>query len=151
MLGGLGKRCWLSGRSLLFEAALDGRGALRLAMTGWGEVAAEVFRHCEALAEAIQVGSLVMLGGLGKRCWLSRRSLLFEAALDGRGALRLAMTGWGGVVGVFRHCEGWAEAIQGGLLVMLGGLGKRCWLSGCSLLFEAALDGRGALRLAMTI
>ncbi|PTR02787.1 hypothetical protein C8R30_10545 [Nitrosomonas nitrosa] len=92
---------------------LDGHGALRLAMTGWGEVAAEVFRHCEALAEAIQVGSLVMLGGLGKWCWLSGRSLLFEAVLDGRGALRLAMTVLGDVAAeVFSHCEALAEAIQ---------------------------------------
>lgn len=32
--------------------------------------------------------------------------------LDGHGALRLAMTGWGGIVGVFCHCEAQAEAIQ---------------------------------------
>ncbi|MCO6434271.1 hypothetical protein, partial [Nitrosomonas nitrosa] len=123
----------------------------RLAMTGWGGDVG-VFRHCEALAEAIHGGSLVMLGGLGKWCWLSGRSLLFEAVLDGHGALRLAMTGWGDVAAeVFRHCEALAEAIQVGSLVMLGGLGKWCWLNGRSLLFEAVLDGRGALRLAMTV
>lgn len=54
----------------------------------------------------------MILGGLRKRSWLLGCSLLFQAALDGRGALRLAMTGWGGDVGVFRHCEAQAEAIQ---------------------------------------
>jgi len=32
--------------------------------------------------------------------------------LDGHGTLRLAMTVLGNVVGVFRHYEAWAEAIQ---------------------------------------